>query len=122
MALMKQLLAIAAGFVFLAALVRIAPATADATPHPARATVAIANDAFAPAIVHVHAGEEVTFVNNDDETHTVTSDTDVFDSGRMNEKARYAHTFAKPGTYAYHCAIHTFMKGTIVVDPAEAKK
>jgi plastocyanin len=119
---MKHSLTFAARFVFVAALGCMATVAAGATTAPPRATVTIANDAFAPAIVHVHAGEEVTFVNSDDETHTVTSDTALFDSGRMDEKARYAHTFAKPGTYAYHCAIHTFMKGTIVVDPAKGEK
>jgi plastocyanin len=27
--------------------------------------------------------------------------------------------FAKPGTYAYHCAIHPSMKGTVIVTAAK---
>jgi len=118
---MKPLFAIAAALAFVTALVALAPVAAVATTTPPRGTVTIANDAFAPAVVHVRAGEKVTFVNSDDETHTVTSDTAVFDSGRLDEKQRYVYTFTKPGSYAYHCTIHTFMKGTIVVDAAETK-
>jgi len=119
---MKALLAFAAGSVFVAALIPTLPVAATATTPPARGTVTIANDAFTPASIHVRAGDKVTFVNNDDETHTVTSDTAVFDSGRLDEKQRYVYTFTKPGSYPYHCTIHTFMKGTVIVDPAEAKK
>jgi len=118
---MKYSLTFAARFVFVAALGCMATVAAGATTPPPRATVTIANDAFAPAVIHVRAGDKVTFVNNDDETHTVTSDTSIFDSGHLDEKKRYAYTFAKAGTYPYHCAIHTFMKGTIVVDPVEKK-
>jgi plastocyanin len=119
---MKPLFPIAAGLALVTALVPLALVPAVATPPPPHGVVTIANDAFAPAVVHVRAGEKVTFVNGDDETHTVTSDTAVFDSGRLDENQRYAYTFTKPGTYAYHCTIHTFMKGTIVVDAAEMKK
>ena len=122
MAVMKYTLALAARFVFAASLGCMATAAAAATPPPAHAAVKIANDAFTPAIIHVRAGDDVTFVNADDEAHTVTSDTALFDSRHLDEKQRYVHTFATPGTFPYHCAIHTFMKGTIIVDPAEAKK
>ena len=27
----------------------------------------------------------------------------------------FVHTFTKPGTYQYSCAIHPYMKGTLVV-------
>ena len=121
MPVMKSLLAFAAVLAFAAALVPVAPVAAATAPKPARGTVTIANDAFSPATIHVRAGDKVTFVNNDDETHTVTSDTAVFDSGRLDEKQHYVYTFTKPGSYPYHCAIHTFMKGTVIVDPAEAK-
>ena len=122
MAVMKYSAALAARFIFAASLGCMATVAAAATTPPAPATVKIANDAFTPSVIHVRAGEDVTFVNGDDETHTVTSDTAVFDSRRLGEKQRYVHTFATPGTFPYHCAIHTFMKGTIIVEPAEAKK
>jgi plastocyanin len=30
----------------------------------------------------------------------------------------YSFAFATPGTYAYFCCVHPFMKGTIVVEAA----
>jgi plastocyanin len=80
--------------------------------------VSIANFAFTPAQLTVKAGETVTFVNADDETHTATAVDRSFDSGRLDRNARFSHTFTKPGTYPYQCLIHTSMKGTIVVTPA----
>jgi plastocyanin len=44
--------------------------------------------------------------------HQVTGD--GFDSGPQTT-GRFSHTFTTPGTFAYHCAIHTAMKGTITV-------
>jgi plastocyanin len=50
--------------------------------------------------------------------HTVTSDTGVWDSGTLATGQSYSHTFDQPGTYPYHCAIHPFMKATIIVQAA----
>jgi plastocyanin len=50
--------------------------------------------------------------------HTATSDTGVWDSGTLATGQSYSHTFDQPGTYTYHCTIHPFMKGTIVVQAA----
>jgi plastocyanin len=113
---MKHLPALAAGSIFIAALIPAAAPT-----QPAHATVTIVHDAFTPPIIHVRAGEKVTFLNGDDETHTFTSDAALFDSGHVDEKQKYVFTFTKSGSYPYHCAIHTFMKGTVIVDPADAK-
>jgi plastocyanin len=33
----------------------------------------------------------------------------------MPSGATFSFTFAKAGTFAYHCTIHPFMKGTVVV-------
>jgi plastocyanin len=33
----------------------------------------------------------------------------------MPSDATFSFTFPKAGTFAYHCTIHPFMKGTIVV-------
>ncbi len=88
---------------------------------PALATapnVQIKNDAFAPAVLTIAAGQAVTFANDDDDAHTVTATDGSFDSKGLDTNARWRHVFAKPGTYAYFCALHPFMKGTIVVKAA----
>lgn len=85
-------------------------------------TVHIKDYAFGPKSAHVQVGDTVTFVNDDDETHTVTANDGTFDSKGLAEKATFSHVFTKPGTYPYHCTIHTSMKGSIVVDPPKNAK
>lgn len=75
--------------------------------------------AFSPATLTIKAGTTVVWKNTTSVGHTVTSDDGKsFDSGSSNpiaQGATYSFTFNNPGTYAYHCAIHPFMKATIVV-------
>lgn len=78
-------------------------------------TVSIENMSFQPGTLTIKVGTEVTWNNNDSVTHTVTSDTSAFDSGRVNSGSSYKHTFNKAGTYPYHCSIHTNMTGIITV-------
>ena len=65
----------------------------------------------------VKAGSTVTVHNNGPSTHTVTSD----DSGRtfnVTVNSGQDATFKapmKPGTYKFHCSIHTQMTGTLTV-------
>jgi len=47
--------------------------------------------------------------------HTVTSRAGLFDSRIIPSGGTYSHTFAKPGTYQYLCAIHPDMTGTVLV-------
>ncbi len=95
----------------LVALVAATPAMSS-TP-----TVTIKDDAFSPAQLTISSGQTVTFVNKDDDAHTVTSSTGDFDSKGMDTSGVWRHTFTKPGTYKYFCELHPFMKGTIVVKP-----
>lgn len=76
-------------------------------------TVTIANFAFSPSDLTVPAGTEVTFTNNDSTAHTVTFDS--FASDRLSPGSSFKHTFATPGTFNYHCSIHTYMTGRIIV-------
>ena len=75
----------------------------------------IAGFAFSPASVTIRAGQSVLFVNDDDDAHTVTATSKTFDSGGLDTHDRWQHVFSKPGTYPYICALHPYMKGTIVV-------
>jgi plastocyanin len=80
------------------------------------AAIKIDNFSFGPANVTVPVGSAVTWTNNDDVPHVVTSDdTKLFKSKALDTDDRFSFTFTKPGTYNYYCAIHPKMTGKIVV-------
>ena len=83
------------------------------TPTPA--IVVIKDFMFAPMSVTIRAGSPVTWVNNDEEPHSIVSDTGLFRSGGLDTGEKYSFRFEKPGTYHFRCSIHPRMVGTIVV-------
>jgi len=93
-----------------------AASTTSGAGTPASGTaVAIDNFAFSPAALNVKMGQQVTWTNKQQGVaHTVTADGGAFDHP-MPSGATFSFTFAKAGTVAYHCTIHPFMKGTVVV-------
>ena len=88
------------------------PSTDSTTP-VVQNTVEAKNLAFTPSIIKVNVGDTVTFTNNDTTTHTVTSST--FDSGELAEGQSFKRTFDTAGTYDYHCSLHPFMTGQVIV-------
>jgi plastocyanin len=82
------------------------------------AAVKIDNFAFSPPSLTVKAGTTVTWRNKDDSVHTVTSTTRMFKSKALDTDDAFSFTFTEPGTYAYFCSLHSYMTGTIVVEPA----
>ena len=82
---------------------------------PTPTTVVIKNFMFAPTTLTIKTGSPVTWVNNDDEPHSVVSDTGLFRSGGLDTGEKYSFRFDKPGTYHFACSIHPRMVGTIVV-------
>lgn len=85
------------------------------SPPPSGNSVSIAGFAFSPSSKTVAVGATITWTNNDGTTHTVTSDQSLFDSGNIPTGQSFSHTFSSAGTFSYHCAIHTYMTGSIVV-------
>jgi len=77
--------------------------------------VSIVNMSFSPATLSVTAGTTVTWTNNDNMTHTVTSDGGIFDSGNLAAGKTFSKLFATAGSFPYHCSIHAGMTGTITV-------
>jgi len=84
-----------------------------ATPRAKSPSVTIKNLAFSPKTLTVKAGSKVTVKNKDGTTHTFTANKGAFDTGDIDGGSSATVTVKKPGTYAYHCNIHNFMKGTI---------
>jgi plastocyanin len=70
---------------------------------------------FTPMTLTVNAGEKVTWLNKDDEPHTVVSDAGLFRSAAMDTNESFSFKFDKPGTYRFTCSIHPRMVGTIIV-------
>lgn len=75
---------------------------------------------FRPDAIEVEVGTTVRFTNFDNIDHTVTagtpeSPTGDFDLDLPEMGAEAEITFDAPGTYAYFCAIHNHMRGTIRV-------
>jgi plastocyanin len=64
----------------------------------------------------VRAGEPITVTNDDGVVHTVTAVKGEFDTGDVAGGATAEIVVDRPGTYAYYCLIHQYMRGTIDVD------
>ena len=77
--------------------------------------VSIQNFAFNPSTLTVVNGTSVTWTNNDNVGHTITSTSGLFHSGTLSQGQTFSYTFTIPGTYNYTCSIHPSMRGTIIV-------
>jgi plastocyanin len=81
----------------------------------AAATDTIADFSFSPKTITITAGDTVTWHNTGPTGHSATSDTGVFNTGVLQAGSDGSHTFDTPGTYAFHCSPHPYMKGTVRV-------
>jgi plastocyanin len=90
-----------------------AVAAGAATPRAKSPAVTIKGFAFSPKTLAVKAGAKVKVTNKDGTTHTFTANKGAFDTGDIDGGSSATVTIKKPGTYAYHCNIHSSMKGTI---------
>jgi cytochrome c oxidase subunit II len=113
-------------------------ASSAATTAPAGTTAAAAtltipmgaatpgNPAYEPASLTVTKGDAIEVVNEDSAPHTVTSGTGLEDpnAGQMFDtsiitpaaSAQLATADLEAGEYDYHCTVHPFMTGTLIVE------
>ena len=86
------------------------------------------NGNFDPDIIKIQKGDTVKWTVFDRGSHTVTSDSGLFDSGSIqkNDKINpcypnckpFIYTFNTGGAYNYHCKIHNWMQGSVIVEAA----
>lgn len=93
--------------------------SAAGTSPPATATarfdIEIAGFRFNPQDAVVAVGTEVVWTNNDSDVHSVISDDGLFPSSdTFGNGESYAVVFDEPGTYQYHCGVHSFMTGNSI--------
>ncbi|NOU18953.1 MAG: cupredoxin family copper-binding protein [Bacteroidales bacterium] len=86
---------------------------------PGANEVYIENMAFNPSTITVAANTTITWTNKDGVPHTVTSSTDLFNSGTIANNGVYSHTFTTAGAYSYSCTIHPDMVGSVVVNATQ---
>lgn len=98
--------------------------TPPATPTPPASSsqstasnkVSISNFAFSPADITVKKDTTVTWTNNDSTPHQPTADSGSGPASQpLASGQTYSFTYSTVGTFAYHCAIHPEMHGTVTV-------
>lgn len=90
-------------------------ASAGPTAQISRAqSIDIRNFAFHPGTLTVGVGTKVNFTNSAKVTHTATRG-GAFNTGKIRPGKTIGVRFNQKGTFAYHCSIHPFMHGTVVV-------
>jgi plastocyanin len=94
-------------------MVASAPAAGDA---PNTVRIAIQDFKFTPGSLTVKAGSTVTWVNDDDEAHTVIGDAGSFRSSAFDTGETFSYRFDTPGTYRITCSLHPKMQGTVTVE------
>lgn len=91
-----------------------------------------ADEWYSPSVITVNVGDTVTWMNDDQEGHTVTSGLSsgrfgwmsddfgtpdgLFDSERFMPNESWSYTFNDAGIFKYFCVIHPWMEGVIVVE------
>ena len=94
-----------------AVVVLLAPAGAALTPQE----VNIEFSDYRPSQLDILPGEKVSWTNVSQRTHTVTSDTGLFDSSDVLGGGHFTFQFTEIGSYHYHCTIHPSIVGEIDV-------
>ena len=77
--------------------------------------VDIVDFAFFPAEITIAPGEGVTWINDDGAPHAIAYDDGAKGTDLLLPGASFSRRFDRPGTYDYHCAVHPYMMGRVVV-------
>lgn len=78
-------------------------------------TVQIKDFAFVPALINIKPGTTVTWINADEDPHTVTASNKGFHSAALDTNGKFSMTFKTAGSFAYFCSLHPHMVGKVVV-------
>jgi manganese oxidase len=99
----------------------VMPAAGQGSAMP-RNRVAMLEFHFRPESLNVTTGDTVTWVNDGNFPHTVTSGVNgkpdgLWDTKHLAKGESFSYVFTKPGTYDYFCRPHNGlgMKGVVVV-------
>jgi len=84
------------------------------------------NECWIPATVFIDLGDTVIWLNDDTAAHTVTSGSaadgpdGIFDSSLFMSGTMFSWIAEAPGVYPYHCMVHPWMAGIVIVESASS--
>ena len=88
---------------------------AATAPAPDGPKIQIAKHKYDRPTLTVPVGTTVTWLNRDEDVHTVVSTTLTFRSPGLETDDAYSYKFTKPGVYQYFCTLHPLMTGKVIV-------
>ena len=102
-------------FFIVSAAVFLACSKQESVPDSDPNVIHITAAGFSKASFSIASGAAVTWINDDNEKHTVTTDDGRIDSGDIPAGQSFTFTFVQPGIYNYSCKYHPALKATINV-------
>lgn len=93
----------------------VIPLACKKAQDPGPNEVFMENKAFLPNQLTIKAGTTITWTNKEAVLHTVTSDNQFFDSGKLDKDKTFQYTFSTTGVFYYHSNTDANMTGAIVV-------
>jgi plastocyanin len=93
------------------------PTAAPAPAAAAKVAASVVDNRFQPNALNIAVGSTVTWTNNGNNIHTLTSADGLFDSGGLLGGQSFSFTFQKAGTYRLICRQHGLngMAGSVIV-------
>lgn len=92
-----------------------AAAVCEETTDPGDVAVTVKDFAFEPTEISAKVGQVIAFTNTGAAPHTASLDDGSCATPNINAGAADGLTFSAAGSYPFHCAIHSQMKGTFTV-------
>lgn len=93
-------------------------AGATAARDPETHVVRMRGNSFAPRTLTVTLGDTVAWLNVDIVRHNAVR-SELFDSGDLRPGERFVWVPSDTGTVRYECTIHSRMRGSVRVRPAQ---
>ncbi|PJE76954.1 hypothetical protein COV05_02050 [Candidatus Uhrbacteria bacterium CG10_big_fil_rev_8_21_14_0_10_48_16] len=79
-------------------------------------TISVTDGAYDPSEQTLEAGRAIRFVNDGSTKHTASADDGSWGTGTMNPGETFSRYFDEEGEYNFHCAYHSDMTGTLIVE------
>jgi plastocyanin len=80
-------------------------------------TTIIISRSYANQFTLVHAGEKFTWINQDNQTHTVTANDGMFVVyATLQPGDAYEFLYSEPGTYRYQCTLHPGESAFLIIN------